>query len=256
MSRTYCLGKQAKRTDLRTLQVSAYVNLSTIQETPAAFDWSMVDGRDLAYPMLANDIYGDCVCASALHMQGTWTGQTGNERILTDDMALDAYGRFTGWRRDDPATDRGAVMIDVATRWRRDPIGDVTIKAFAEVDRRNVDLVRAAANLFGGLWTGWALPRAWQDESAWWTAGPDTSGKWERGSWGGHAVAVVAISPQGLVVRTWGGRRFVTWQAFSIYCDEAYALVPDGLWTTLTGNRCPAGVDGAGLVNDLHIVTG
>jgi hypothetical protein len=35
--------------------------------------------------------------------------------------------------------------------------------------------------------------------------------------------------------------------AFEAYADECYALISKDMWLSLTGDRCPAGVDGAAL---------
>lgn len=245
------LGKNPVKLDPRTLRLASFFNLSVLPAVPASVDWSMRDGVELDYPALGNLTYGDCVFASACHEVETWTGQTVGEQSISDADALDAYTRFTGFDPFDERTDNGAVMLDVAKDWRTKPIARQTLKAFATVDRGNQSLVSAAVDLCGGIWTGWALPLAWQQCVDEWPAGPSTQGQWAPGSWGGHAMAVVAVSPQGLVVRTWGEKRFVTWAGFAAYCEEAYALIGNQLWTTLTGDRCPAGVDGAGLADAL-----
>jgi len=68
------------------------------------------------------------------------------------------------------------------------------------------------------------------------------------GSWGGHAVPVVAYDARTLTVITWGQRLSMTWGFFETYCDEAYAIL-DGDW--LKNNECPAGFDLATLEADL-----
>ena len=47
----------------------------------------------------------------------------------------------------------------------------------------------------------------------------------------------------------------VTIPAFTTYADEAYALISQDIWLKLTGDRCPAGVDGAALQAVLAKVT-
>ena len=245
MSDLYCLGKQPANLAkiAKCVQAHDVLDLSRLPSVPAAFDWSQRDGDDFTYPMLANDRYGDCVFASACHQISTWSGQTGVQQALTDEDATDAYHRFTGWSPAVLQSDRGAVMADVAERWSKgEPIAWHTLRAYVSVNAKNLALMSAAANLFGGLWTGWALPVAWQGADIW-TQRTNQADVWAPGSWGGHAVHIVAASPKLWQVVTWGGLKPVETDAFPEYCDEAYALVSPGMWTALQGGLCPAGVD-------------
>jgi hypothetical protein len=53
--------------------------------------------------------------------------------------------------------------------------------------------------------------------------GPTGDGK--PGSWGGHAVPVVAYDTRGLTVVTWGALQVMTWSFWDTYCDEGYAII-------------------------------
>ena len=53
--------------------------------------------------------------------------------------------------------------------------------------------------------------------------GPIGDGK--PGSWGGHAVPVVAYDSRGVTVVTWGALQMMTWSFWEAYCDEAYAIL-------------------------------
>ena len=250
----YKLGRNPSPHDPRTLKLADFVNLSTLPTVPSAFDWSMKDGVPLVYGMDGNDQYGDCVFASACHQIGTWTGQTGTEQVATAADALAAYTDFTGFDPSDPSTDQGADMLTVGKQWLKKPIFDHRPAAFVSVDLKRPDLVAAACNLFGGLWTGWALPTAWQGADEW-TTGPSTSGQWAPGSWGGHAVHFCLVSPAMFGVKTWAQHMGVTPAALATYCDEAIALISSDVWLALVGNRCPAGLDGPGLEAALTLVT-
>jgi len=50
-------------------------------------------------------------------------------------------------------------------------------------------------------------------------------GRGAPGSWGGHAVNVVAYEPQRLTVITWGAKKRMTWTFWDAYCDEAYGIL-------------------------------
>ena len=78
--------------------------------------------------------------------------------------------------------------------------------------------------------------------------GPDAPG-----SWGGHAVNVVAYDDAGLTVVTWGALQRLTWAFWQRYCDEAWAIIsPD----FLAGGRSPQGFDLPALEHDLALIMG
>ena len=69
------------------------------------------------------------------------------------------------------------------------------------------------------------------------------------GSWGGHAVPILAYDSDTLTCITWGAKKRMTWEFFARYCDESYApLSPD--WLNAHGTD-PAGLDLAQLRADL-----
>jgi hypothetical protein len=75
----------------------------------------------------------------------------------------------------------------------------------------------------------------------------------DPGSWGGHAVYLVAYDQDTLTCITWGQLKKMTWAWFEKYCSEAYALVSKD-WIKATGVS-PSGFDLATLENDLKLVT-
>lgn len=241
----------------RALKLHAgIVDLSRIPTTPAAFDWSEKDGGFFDYPMLGNDRYRDCVFASACNDLITKSGQTSVPLAITEDDALDAYHRFTGFDPAVPSSDNGAVMMDVANRAvGGELIAGQRLRAFLALDPRNTELMDAVANLFGGLWLGWALPMAWQDMDIW-DVSPtgDTSGIWAPGSWGGHATHGPERSPALNGIITWTIDKAHTPPAERAYCVEAYALLWERQWTVLTGDRCPAGVDVQQLIDTMGVI--
>ena len=69
------------------------------------------------------------------------------------------------------------------------------------------------------------------------------------GSWGGHAVPVLAYDSDTLTCITWGAKKRMTWEFFARYCDESYApLSPD--WLNTQG-KTPEGFDLNALQADL-----
>ena len=254
--RIFRLGKNAVKTKPKTLQMGDFLNLSVLPAPPAAFDWSIVKRKPLIYGMDGNDDHEDCVFASACHHIGTWTGNTGDEQIATAADALAAYSDFAGFNPKNPATDSGANMLATATLWRTKPIFGHKIKAFAALDLKRLDLVAAAMFLFGGAWIGWAMPKAWQGADVWDTSPTgNMEGDWKPWSWGGHATHGPAFSPKLLGIKSWAQDVPATIPAFEAYAEEGYVLISEDTWETLTGNQCPAGVDGAALQAALARVT-
>lgn len=109
--------------------------------------------------------------------------------------------------------------------------------------------------LFGGLYTGFALPLSAQRQAVWDVPAGGAKGKGEPGSWGGHATSLVAYDARGLTCVTWGALQRMTWPFFKTYCDEAYAIVSQQFLSATT-KRTPAGFDLATLRKDLALVKG
>lgn len=228
------LGRLPKKQDRRNIQFRDIFNLSTMPSRPAGRDWSMRDGVDLGYPMLGNNTKGDCAYASIAHEAITQSGQRGEPIVVTEEQVV---GRYLG----DTGSDDGAVMLDVVKSIVRSPMGAVAFDAFVEVDSKDDDAYLAAQEFFGGVWSGWDLPLAWQGADEW-TAGPSLSGQWAPRSWGGHAMTNPCYSPGGGTLVTWTQRVAVSHEARRRYCVEAYALFSRSLWLGVQ-EHCPAGLD-------------
>ena len=229
----------------RCLQAHDVLNLSSLPARPAARDWSQRDGADVKYQMFGNDEYGDCVIASLLDEFLTWAGQTGAVFDPTRQDALDGYQKFGGWDpNNSAATDNGCVMLDVVTAVQKQPLAGQTVRAFVHVNPKNLDLLAAALEFFGGLWMGWDLPLAWQQADVWGVSPTGSkSGIWTPRSWGGHATHAPLWSPGLAGLITWNEHRPFELEAAPAYCTEAYALVSDSLWAVLLSGQCPAGID-------------
>jgi len=246
----YKLGKKAARHDARTLLLARYI--ADVAPPPAAIDWTPAAG---AYGMMANDRLGDCTIAAAGHLIQTWTGNaSGSPVVLPDDDIVSAYSQIAGYNPADPATDCGAVEIDVLNAWRQNGLGagGHKIAAFVAVNLRNPLEVQTAISLFGGIYAGALLPTNAQAQVGFvWDV--LRNGDDAPGSWGGHAIPIVKYDPTGLWCVTWGKLQKMTQAWFAEYVDEAYALVtPD--WIEANG-RSPTGLDLATLTADLAEVS-
>jgi hypothetical protein len=213
------LGRTPKRDDPRSLKLETLLP-KAIPQPPAKVD---VTTGVTKWPMYANDHLGDCTCAAVGHMLEVWTEQaTNSPRILTDVQVIALYNLVNNGQ------DQGANMLDVLHQMREGAglAGD-KVFAYASVDTKRADLVKAATWLFTGLYIGIQMPVSAQKQT-----GPNTS--WDvamgpdgqAGSWGGHAVNVIAFDGNGLTVVTWGALQKMTWAFWNAYVDEAWALIP------------------------------
>jgi hypothetical protein len=139
-------------------------------------------------------------------------------RIQTNDV-LKAYKDVSGWDGTEE-TDSGCYLLDMMRHFRTVGIGEVRCEAFVAVNHMHRPSLQAAIELFGGVILGLRLPKEAQSQDVW-----HHSTGMVPGSWGGHAVAVVAHSPGVLVCNTWGERKPLTWDFVTATCDEAYAFL-------------------------------
>ena len=243
----YRLGKLPARRDPRTLRLARYLDTAALPPAPDAWDEATGVGD---WPMYANDRVGDCTCAAAGHMIEAWT-HAGRGHTVTI-AERDVLRAFDAVKLVDPTTGaEGAVELDVLNLWRKHGIGRHRILAYAKIDRADHELVRQASVVFGGAYIGLQLPLTAQRQSVWqWTG--RLRGPARPGSWGGHAVDVVAYDDETLTVVTWGRLQRLTWEFWNRYCDEAYAVLSRDF---LSHGRAPNGLDLDALLQDLALVS-
>lgn len=223
------LGRLPKREDPRTLQFKKYLAPAALV-VPVSADFSTLVNP---WPMYGNDAYGDCTCASIGHgvqLLSAMAG-AGNTVTPTDAQVLQVYydenNNGQPFAAGSPQ-DQGADILSVITDWKTKGLGTPPVSpyAFVEVDTSNIDEVKVAISLFGGLDTGVNLPLASQGQPAWNTIyNPANANTWS-GTWGGHSIWVVKFDATGLWVVSWGELIFVTWEFWNCYFDEAYAVLP------------------------------
>jgi hypothetical protein len=247
-----CLGKRPTRVDPRTLRFSKYVKKRALPPPPASLDYGT---KVKAWGMMANDTVGCCTTAAAGHQIQTWTSQASRLVTVSDKSVLAAYSAVTAYDPKDPDTDQGAYEIDALNFWRKKGVGGRRILAYAGLDFQQPLQVRQAAYVFGGAYIGLALPLTAQAQTGglWDVTGP-AQGEAAPGSWGGHAVNVVAYDRDGLAVVTWGQIQWMTWGFWARYCDEAYCII--SLDWLGKGGKSPPGFNLVGLVSDIYEITG
>ncbi|MGC2171598.1 MAG: hypothetical protein WA623_09450, partial [Candidatus Sulfotelmatobacter sp.] len=207
------LGKQAPRHDPRTLLFASYTTPALPAPPPALNVARKVKGP---WGMMDNDQIGDCTCAAAGHLIMEWTANAQSEMFTpSDQQIVAAYSAITGYNPVTGANDNGAQEIDVLNYWRQQGIAGRQIQAFMALEPGNHAHVMDGVWIFGGCYIGLALPKSaqaqTQNHQPWSVPSSGTSGDGAPGSWGGHAVPVVAYDSRSLTVVTWGALQTMTW---------------------------------------------
>jgi hypothetical protein len=247
--RSMRLGKLRARHDPRVPRLSRYV--AGFPPPPPAAAWS---GKLAAIGTMANDRLGDCTAAAVGHAIQVWSSQAkAAEATISDADVVALYSRF-GYDPARPETDQGAVEIDVLSSWLAAPVAGHAISGFATLEPSNSIEIRDAIWLFGLVYIGLALPISAQSQDVWDVSPGGAAGSGEPGSWGGHAVIIVDYDERGLTCVTWGQLKRMSWQFWSTYCDEAYAILsPD--WENAAA-AAPSGFSWDQLAADMAALRG
>jgi len=240
------LGKLPPKKDPRTLMLARYLPDTALPIVPGEVDWAQSNWVP-KFGMFANDVYGDCTCASLAHAIQSWNGNVNKSVTLKDADVLKAYSAISGFNPSDPSTDRGAYCIDALNYLRKTGIGGHKCAAYAKIVTTHHAMLRATMWLFGGAYIGAVL----YDDI--WGAPVWDAPKPSAVIAGGHAMFVVRYSKNQLAVVTWGGLQPVTWRWLDRCCDEAYAVLSEDALDA--AGRSVAGFDVAALRNDLGLVT-
>ena len=222
------LGKQAAFFHPFTPKFSHLMASAALPPPPMSVDYTKRIAFD-GWPMFDNDTIGDCTVAAVGHLIELYTSYTKPKPIIMSNAeVIDVYSAVSGYNPDDPSTDNGAVEQTVLTYWMNHgvKIGSHTdrIAGFAKVNPMNPTELKYATWWFGGLYIGLAMPLSWQTATAW-NMPSNLDGNNAPGSWGGHAVPVVAYNSNYLTVVTWGMLMHMDWEAYQTYCDESWAVI-------------------------------
>jgi hypothetical protein len=165
------------------------------------------------WPMMDNDKIGDCAIATVGHLIQLYTSYTKKTPIvMNDEEIIHMYSAVSGYNPNNPASDQGCVISSVLNYWINN---GVQIGGYSD---------KISLLWFGGVYIGINMPLAWQSADSW-TLPSNTHGNNAPGSWGGHAVPIVAYDHTGVTVITWGEKMVMTWDALAVYCDEAWAVI-------------------------------
>ena len=215
------LGRKAVKTDSRTLKLARYLT-PELPPAPASVDWTT---KVSSFGQMLNNTLGDCTIAGCGHAIQVWSANSYKQITVPDSVILSAYEQWDGYNPADPSTDQGGIEIDVLKNWKQKGLGGHKLLAFADPNVKNLEEVKQAINLFGGVYIGVALPLSAQNQDVWDFA---SGSEGESGSWGGHCVFVAAYDADTLTCITWGQTKKMTNAFWNAYVDESHALLsPD-----------------------------
>ena len=243
------LGKQMARHDPRTLLLASYTT-TTLPTPPPSFD---LTSKVHKWGMMDNDQIGDCTCAAAGHLIMEWTANAKKKMATPSDRQIvAAYSAITGYNPVTGANDNGAVELDVLNYWRQTGIAGHKIAAYVALEPSNHTHVMDSVFIFEGCYIGLQLPNSAKDQTKnrqpWSVPPGGPTGDGKPGSWGGHAVPVVAYDSRGVTVVTWGELQLMTWTFWEAYCEEAYAILSHDY---MSGKKTPQGFNMQQLQADL-----
>jgi hypothetical protein len=238
------LGKQTAHHDKRVPMLSKYT--AGLPSPPAAANY---DTKLTHLGMMLNNTLGDCTCAAVGHCIQQWTAEAQKKQVILPDADIEKLYEIVGhYNPKNPSSDRGAVEINVLNYWLANPVAGNQLSAFCALEPNNHQEVQDAVFIFGNCYIGLQMPVSAQTQTVWTVPPGGPTGQGAPGSWGGHAVPIVAYDARGLTCITWGALKVMTWQFWNAYCDEAYGLLsPD--W--VKAGRTPAGFDWKQLEADM-----
>lgn len=227
------LGKLAPKHDPRTFRMSAPL-ARALPVIPPSANWA----QGVQWPMWCNDRLGCCTAVSVASAIRTWTGAAQAPILLSDDEVVANYAATSDYVPGEPATDRGAVELDVLNQWIRDGLsmpgtqpGRSYLTAYGSIDPRNQQAVQRAVAFLGGLYIGLSLPEWCCETDDDWIYDPQR----DNTIAGGHAVWLHGYDATGLELNTWGMTRRMSWDFLARFCDEAYGLVARQHWSDVHG---------------------
>ena len=167
------------------------------------------------YPMADNNSLGDCVLAGHVHLTQAVAQENGGVYTYPGDVATkDEYFKLTG------GADTGLVESTFLQTAKNSPVLGSQIDTFGVLDHANVEEVKSAIYTFGGAFLGVALPQSAQNQfPGTWSVVPNSP------IIGGHCIVAIGYDARFVYVVTWGTVIRCTWEWFTTYVDEAYAII-------------------------------
>lgn len=245
------LGRKAVKRDSRTPRLARYFT-SELPAAPASVDWTK-GLTDLG--MMVNDQLGCCTIAGVGHAIQIWTANASKEVTVSDSSILQYYEQWDGYVPSDPSSDQGGIELDVLTKWKNSDFSGHKLSAFGTISPTNLEHVRQAINLFGGVYIGMMIPDWLGTLIGGGGAIPEVWDYQQNRSQAneGHCVYVVGYDASTICFVSWGTLYRMTISFWTNYVDELYGLVsPD--WIESNG-QSPCGFNLDQLIADVAQIT-
>ena len=207
---------------------------------PETVDWSH-NIQD--FTMMLNSTLGDCTCAAIFHAIQIWTANTTIEETEPDQCVLKLYENACGYDPENRFSDQGgdcqkvlAYCVNIGVPFPNDSVDKFL--GFIEIDQKNIEHVKIAINEFGGVYLGIDVPVSIYDinynpKSIWAVEGNSNIE-------GGHCIFAIGYDAETITIISWGQKYKMTWEFFSKYCEEAYAIISQD-WIETSG-KTPLGL--------------
>lgn len=208
----------------------------TLVEPPVVVDWA---SKVQTWPMYDNDRIGCCTCAGLGHAVQAWTTYgKGDTVTLPLSAVIGLYSAVSGYDPRTGANDKGAIEQNVLAYVQKYGIGGHKIRAFAQVNHKDLNEMKLALEFFGTVYVGFQVPQSAEIEfhaNQVWDVRPGSP------IVGGHAVDIQKWDADYIYCVTWGRLQAMTPEFWLSYGDEAWVIITDD-WLNDKG-LSPAGLN-------------
>lgn len=175
------------------------------------------------WSLAGNDRYGDCTFVCLCNLLDLVAAVYAKPFVIGEAEAELFYAREAGFRADNPATDRGAVLADVIRYWAANgwpsdptnvPLGWCPIGA---------DMIHQAVWSLGACPAWCLLP---QNDEGW--DFTDAAVNWDAPGVGGHSVLIVGSDAGSLWIVTWAEVKIVSHAWWTKYGQGQFAVLAPG----------------------------
>lgn len=238
------LGRNEPRIRIRGLpKMRRY--LSRVSAPPEIKDWT---GSVSDWGMMGNDKLSCCTASACGHTVQGWTLNASMEQTVSDPAIVGFYSGSCGYVLGDPSTDQGGDEQTVLKYWMNNSLRGHKLDAWAITDVANETEIKQSIWLTGGVYIAVMLPITAQKQAIWDVVEGTKPAFWkvwakdpaDPGSWGGHAVRVLAYDQDTYTCITWGKKLKMTKAFWNKYVVECYALLSKD-WITRNNDLAPNG---------------
>ena len=222
------LGRLPRARNPRVPHMSSLLAGRAAAALPSQIDYTSRMPAQLGIMM--NDTLGDCTCAAYYHAIQVWSFNAAQNidtepDIDVEDLYIQACGYNPKRGGEGPGGNEQHVLTFLLNTGA--PLGPNgqnrhRISAFVEADPRNQSDVKQAIFECGVAYIGFNVPANIMPPNApppsVWDVVPGAQ------TIGGHAVVLAGYDDQGARVISWGEYYTMTWNFFSAYVDDVYAI--------------------------------